>query len=251
MWARWLVVGLALACAGCQLHLQVEMALDRDGGGELELTLSADEALLEAARSAGADPLGELADSARELGDDWQVTERTADDGRRSVVLSTSAAGPDEYERVVGEVAAALSAPEAELLGPLSIAVDDERIAVSGRAGLVPTDAVGELGLAPDDAVVLLREEGVFRYDVRLTMPGDVVETTADRQDGRTLAWSVEPGSAIDVRAVGNRPEAPLWPLVAGGAAGLAVTGLALRAAGRRWVRGDRRTGPRRTASPR
>lgn len=233
MWARWLLAGLVFLCAGCELHLQVDMAFDRDGGGRLAVAVTADEALREAARATGADPLGQLAAAGEEL-PGWTVTDRTDDSGRRAVELATQVAGAHAYERAVADVAAALSAPEVALLGPLSVAVDDERIVVEGRAALEPTSAVGELGLAPDEAVALLREGDVFRYDVHVTLPGEVLETTADAQQGQRLTWPVEPGSAVTIRAVGERPAQPVWPLVAGGAAGLAVAGVAVRLIARR-----------------
>ena len=234
MWARWVLVGIALACAGCELHLAVDAAFDRDGGGRLEIALAADEELRERARAGGADPLGELTAVGQELGGGWEVADTTGEDGMRTVALSSTFDGPDEWERVTGELSRALSAPEVDLLGPLTVDVDADRILVEGSAGLRPSDAVGELGLQPGEAVALLRDEVDVSYTVRVSLPGEVLGTTADERDGPVLTWTVEPGEEAVIRAVGDRPDAPVWPLAAGGVIGLLGASLLLQCVARR-----------------
>lgn len=228
MRAQWLLVILVLVCTGCELRLEVEAAFDRDGGGRLDVALAADAELLDAADAAGAAPLDDLAATAETLGGGWKVDDTTDDDGRRTVTLSTRFSGSEDFERLTGELAESLAAPEVRLLGPLTARVEEDRLVVDGTAGLQPTEAVAELGLAPEQAVALLREEAAFVYAVRVVLPGEVLETNAEHRDERVLAWTVAPGEHVEIRAVGERPEPPVWPLLVGGGAGLLCAALVL-----------------------
>ncbi|HVL98977.1 MAG TPA: hypothetical protein VM324_06780 [Egibacteraceae bacterium] len=229
MWARWVLAGLVLVCAGCELRLDVEAALDRDGGGRLEVAVTADDDLLTRARTAGAEPLDDLAAAGRALGRGWDVADTTDARGRRTVALAARARNPAGFQRLAADLAGALAAPEVALLSPLRVTVDGERLVVEGAAGLQPTEAVAELGLTPEQAVTLLRDEAAFGYAVRLALPGPVLGSTAERQDDGVLTWVVEPGEQVTVHAVGERPPPPLWPLVVGAVLGMLFAALVLR----------------------
>lgn len=231
MRARWLLVMLVLLCAGCELRLEVEAAFDRGGGGRLSLALAADDGLLDSARAAGAAPLDDLVAAGQELGGAWRVDDTVDDEGLRQVELSVGFGGPEEFNRLADEVSQALAAPELELLGPLAVHLTGDHLVVEGSAGIQPTDEVGELGLTPEEAVTLLREEGTFTYEVRVAAPGEVLETTADDRVGQMLTWTVTPGEQVEIRAVAERPDRPLWPGVLGAVLGLLFAALVLRRA--------------------
>lgn len=231
MRARWLLVFLALLCVGCELRLEVEAAFDRGGGGRLHVALAADEELLERARAAGAAPLDDLVATGQELGGRWRVDDTNSDEGIRRVELSARFGGPEEFNRLAGEVSEALAAPELALLGPLTVRLTDDHLVVDGTAGLRPTEEVAELGLTPDEAVTLLREENAFTYEVRVVAPGRVHETTADHRGEGVLAWTVAPGEQVDIHAVAQRPDSPVWPLVIGGIVAALFAALVLRRA--------------------
>lgn len=229
MWVRWVLVGLALLCAGCELRLEVEAVFDRDAGGHLEVALTADAELLGQAQAAGTDPLGDLAATGRELAaQGWQVADTTDDAGRRTVSLTASFDGPEAFERLTAELAEALAAPEVELLAPMVVTLEEERLTVAGSAGLQPTAVVTEHGLTPAQLVSLLRDEAAFSYVVRIGLPGEVLATTGERDDGM-LRWTVAPGEQVVIEAVGRRPQAPVWPLVAGAIGGALFGALVLR----------------------
>lgn len=229
MRAPWLLVILVLVCTGCELQLAVDATFDGDGGGRLDVAVAADGELLDAARSAGADPLDDLAVTGEALGRGWDVADTTDADGTRTVTLSARFGGSEEFNRLAGELAASLSAPEVALLQPLSVRVAEDRLVVDGTAGLRPTEAVADLGLTPEQAVTLLREEAAFTYVVGVELPGEVLETNAEQRDGSVLSWTVAPGEEVDIRAVGTRPDPPVWPLVVGGGGGLLFAALVLR----------------------
>ncbi|MEX2621172.1 MAG: hypothetical protein WD250_13245 [Egibacteraceae bacterium] len=230
MWARWVLAGVTLLCAGCQLQMDLALTFDRDGAGDLAVAVTADPALQAMARSAGADPLRELAAAGEELADrGWQTSDTVDDQGMRTVTLSADFTGPRVFEQLAEQLAMALSSPEVDLLTPLTLTVDDEQLLLAGAASLRPTEVVAELGLTPEQAVALLRDEDGFAYTVAVDMPGEVLDTTADRQEDGTLRWTVEPGEQVRIHAVGRRPGPPMWPLVVGALAGLVVAAVVLR----------------------
>lgn len=227
-----LLAGLALLATGCGARVALDLSLDADGAGTLAVTLTADAELEARARAAGVDPLGDVAAAGARLeASGWQVTEVPQTAGGREVRLSVPFAGPAELEEVAGELAAALSAPEMQPLGALRADVTDDEIVVETSAGLVPTGAVADLGLEPDEAVALLVREAAVDYTITLSLPGEVVETNADDPAATPLRWAIAPGEQVRVYAVGERPRSPWLALVAAGAAvGLAVLLVALRA---------------------
>lgn len=232
MWARWMLVGVVLFCAGCEARLQVDAAFDRDGGGRLVVALAADGDLRARAEAAGTDPLEDLAATGEHLTPGWTVIDTTDADGGRTVALSAEFDDPDAFERLTTELAHTLNAPEADLLAPLTVRVEEERLVVAGGARLQPTAAVREWGLVPDQVVALLREEDAFSYVVRVALPGEVLDSTATEQEADgTLRWTVEPGQEVVVHAVARRPGPPVWPLVAGAVVGLMVGAVVLRRA--------------------
>ncbi|HVM13913.1 MAG TPA: hypothetical protein VM287_06255 [Egibacteraceae bacterium] len=231
MRARWLLVGLVFLCAACELRMEVEAAFDRGGGGRLHVALTADGELVERARAAGATPLDDLVATGQELGGGWRVDDTIDDEGGREVRLSVGFGGPEEFNRLAGEVSEALAAPELELLGPLEAHLTDDRLVVEGTAALQPTEQVAELGLTPQEAVTLLRDEGAFIYEIHVAAPGEVLETTGEQRGEDVLTWTVAPGEQVDIRAVAQRPGRPVWPLAVGGVAGVLFAALVLRRA--------------------
>lgn len=237
MRAWMMLVAVVALTAACELQLDVQATVDRNGAGQVTVALSADDELRAQAAAAGVYPLDELVESGDALGDGWSVEDRTAEDGLRTVALSRRFDDPQAFDALAAELAAALSAPEVELLAPLSLTVTDERVRIHGAAGLQPTDAVAELGLSPEQAVAALHEAAVG-YDVRVVMPGDVLASTADARDGQALVWTVPAGQRVDIEALGERPDPARWPLFASALLGMlaaaALLGLVTRRRARR-----------------
>lgn len=195
---------------GCQARLFIDVDVGPDGAGELAVTVAADEALQERAEASGADPLGDLVATGAALrSEGWRTAERV-EDGWRSVRLSARYRDPAAFNDLAAELAEALEAAEASLLEGLALDVGDGRIRLSGTAGLVPTGAVAELGLEPAAAQALLADSDAFLYDVRVHLPGEVLETTA-AQGEQPLRWRVEPGRRVQIVAVSEQPSDSAW----------------------------------------
>jgi hypothetical protein len=224
--ARLVAVALLAAlAAGCRLDATVGVSLEPDGSGTFEVVLAADRALVAQAAAAGADPLASLADDMTGL-PGWDVATGETGGGRRTVLRATFA-GPADFARLTDQFEAALGAPELDVLGPLRLELGDDRLRVRGSAALIPTPQVRELGLTERQAVDTLAE--AVRYDVRVRMPGAVLDSNADEQDGGELRWIVPAGETVEFQADGARPGSPLPLLVAGGLLAALVSAWALR----------------------
>lgn len=216
---------LATITAGCRLDASVGVSLEADGSGVFEVILAADPALVAQAAAAGADPLASLADAVRGL-PGWEVATGETDGGRRTA-LRAEFSGPAGFARLTDQFESALGAPELDVLGPLRLEVIGDRLRVRGSAALIPTPQVSELGMSERQAVAALAE--TVRYEVRVRMPGAVLDSNADEQDGGELRWVVPAGRTVEFQADGERPRSPLPLLVAGGVLAALVTAWVLR----------------------
>jgi hypothetical protein len=238
-----LLAVLALGTAGCQLRVGVDIDVDRNGGGMLAVSVGADEELLTRVGQVGVDPLSALLAQGRQLAKGgWRVTETMIPDEGREVRLVARFRDPEEFNVLTDDLAEALAAPEVRLLEPFTLQVSDDRITVVGAAGLQPTDAITEAGIQPADAVRLATEENAIAYDVRVRLPGEVLEATTQLHDRKPLVWQVRPGQRVEIRAVGTRPPRPWLPIVAAAAVALAATAVAVAAVLRRRRRERGRT---------
>jgi hypothetical protein len=221
-----LLPAVMVLAGGCRLSVGVDVALGRDGGGELAVHLTADDALLSRAGGEGGRILDDFERAGRRLRDaGWSTATATTGDGGRSVTLRTRFDEPAELEALTGRLAAALEAPELRPLEPLRLELANGRLRLDGRAGLTVSEAVAEHGLTVREAVRLLGES--VDYRVTVTLPGEVLDTNAPQRDGRTLTWPVAPGREVAIRAVGERPALvpPALLLAVGGSAFAALAG--------------------------
>lgn len=219
---------LAVASTGCQLRMAVDVDVNRDGGGELSVTLTADEELQARAAQAGADPLAALVETASALGEGWSVRQAESDNGDSSVTLTSAFADPQAFSALTEDLAEALGAQEADLLEPLDLTVAEEEITVEGAAAVKPTTAVSDYGLTPGKAVRLLRRSDAFEYRVAVTLPGEVLSAEGGQTQGRTVTWTVEPGERVEFQASGVRPGPPWIRALLGAAGGGLVAGAIL-----------------------
>ncbi|WP_164709966.1 hypothetical protein [Euzebya pacifica] len=229
-----LIVLLLVLAAGCELRLETRVALDDDGGGALEFTLAPDAELVDMAASAGVDPLGRLVERVEAL-EGWDLSTGEAEDGTlQEVTVRTGFDGPEEFGLRYEELRSALDAPEAQLLGPLSLALDPEADVVS-LTGTVPFRLTE---VAAADTGVPLETLGqqvdtAVQYTFVVTTPVPLVEGTAtatspvdpeDPDGAQQVVLELSPGQeqALDVAYV--RPGLDLFAiLLQGGIALLAV----------------------------
>lgn len=207
--------------------------MGRDGSGTVQLELTADEELLDRARAAGADPLTALAghEELRRAG--WAIRERTTRSGQH-VAVSMPFTGPEAFSVLMADLAEALAAPEASVLGPMTMELRENLVILDGWAALEPGPGVTEFGLLPEDAVRLAQEADFVGYVLRIALPGPVREHTADEVEGQTLTWRIPLGGRVHVRAVGERPGPALWPFGVAVVIALTLAGLVLARIGRR-----------------
>ena len=218
---------LALLCSGCELGLSVDIDVNRNGAGQVAVALQADAELLELAEEADADPLGDLVAGAKAL-EGWRVDDATDDAGARTVTLSSEFADAAEFDALMGELSAALAADEVELLEPFTLTVTDDRVAVAGGASARPRAAVREYGMTRREAVRLVKRADAFRYEVGLTLPGEVLSSTADGAEGHEQRWVVAPGERVGIAAESTRPGPPWVRAVLGAVGGAAAAGAVL-----------------------
>lgn len=217
-----LVVATVLLTA-CQARLVIDISVDARGGGQLTVRLGADDDLLAEAAQAGVDPLDDLAEVGRRLEDaGWETVEAVADDGGRTVALTVGFADPEAFNEVAADLVEALAAPEVVVLERLRLSIDEGELRLEGLATLEPGPAVTELGLQPEEAVELVAAHDAFAYTINATLPGELLDTTAD-DVAMPLSWEVAPGEQRSVLAITELPGPRWWVFALGAAAILAA----------------------------
>jgi hypothetical protein len=209
-----IVVGTLVVLTGCQLSVEVDVVIDDDGSGTIEISATADPAMV--AR------LPDLADQL--IFDDltdWSVTgPNPTDDGALDVTLSAVFATPEELSERLGEIGEPLTRVA------VGQAIDDE-------AGLTSTAVSARLQLpesfeafADDELIALvggvpfaeeltgLTPGETVRFELRVTLPGEVIETNGTRVAPGVLSWvAPSDSSAVDVSAstLLRESEPPGW----------------------------------------
>jgi hypothetical protein len=234
IWTLALCV-LALGLAGCQLRAEVDVALDRAGGGLLSVVVGADQELLAKATEAGVDPLEVLTRQRRALADaGWEVSTQQRDGGGRQVRLSAEFDGPDELEILTAELANALAAPEVRPLEPFTVVVTDDQIMLSGAGGIEFTPATTALGIDPADATRRLQLQDAVVYEVRVRLPGELISASGTERTPGVVVWEIRPGERVDIRAVSERPGRPLLEMVLAATVAVIASSVAVIAVKRR-----------------
>lgn len=206
---------LALCLTGCRLTLGVEMDLERDGGGTLAVQLRSDADLEAMAAEAGVDPLGRLAERVRAQDDGWQVADAVdGADGSRVVELTSGFADPAAFDVRWAALVTALDAPEARLLGPLSVVLEEDAdtVAVTGSLPLVVNEvAAADAGVDVATLTAQLQEAVTTTLTVRT--PGTPIRTDgavefadpAASEGPAEVTWTVAPGGEVPVSLVAER----------------------------------------------
>lgn len=239
------VLALCLLASACQLRLATDLTLDADGGGTIELVVALDAELAELLDDAGVDlrrGLSETAGAAPE----WEIEEREIEEGME-LRFRSRFEDPDQLQRLVDDLHAGLDAQDGRLLRSLDVRLaPDGAVLVEGSAGLLLPETTGAEGFGVDvdgdELRRLLDERGdeFVRYDLRVTLPADPVESDADVVEGRTLLWELPVGETRFVSARSEAPSDRTWLVVAAVAGGaflvsaLTVVGVRRRGAGRR-----------------
>lgn len=215
------VLTAALLLSACQVRLASDLGVNPDGSGTLTVTVAIDQELWESLTADDFDPFAGLT-PLTEAG--W-TSEAEADDGGQRLEIRTDFTSPADLAAKVAELHEGLDEEDPRILADPVLEVDDDRASLSLRAGLVPPTSTGIEGdgirFDGEDLAALLAERGdeVFRYDLRVTMPGPIESSDADEVDGRSATWHLPADGMRDV-TVSSQVAAGRTLLVAG-AAGL------------------------------
>lgn len=232
-----LIGALAVLASACQVRVGTEVAIGRDGDGRLAVTIALDEELLASLDADDLDPFAGL----DELPAPWTL-ERGAADGGEAVTVSAPFDDSAGLAQRVADLQDGLDGEDPVLLDDLVLEVaDDGSATFSGRAGFRPPsstglDGEGVIAFDGDALTALLEARGdeVMRVDLRVTLPGPIVDGNADEVDGSTATWQLPTTELAEVRAVGDPPVDRTWWVVASAAVlglvlGLVATGLRRR----------------------
>lgn len=229
-WLALLVGVLAVLLAGCQVSVAGDVTVSEDGSGRLQLLVAVDEELSASLAEDDIDPFAGL----EELPDGWQV-ER---DGERAVTVSADFASPEGLAQRVQQLQGGLDGEDPMVLDHLDLTVEDDGAArLEGWAGFRPPSSTGLRGAGVsfdgDDLRALLEERGdeVLRVDLRVAMPGRVVDSNADEVDGSLATWHLPVTELAQVRVASEPPSLlQQWlPVAVGALVGLAVGVLVVR----------------------
>jgi hypothetical protein len=232
-----LLGALAVLASACQVRVGTEVAVGRDGDGRLAVTIALDEELLASLDADDLDPFAGL----DELPEPWSV-DRRAEDGGEALTFTAPFADPAGLAQRVADLQDGLDDDDPVLLDGVELAVaGDGSATFDGLAGFRPPsstgfDGDGVIAFDGDALEALLEDRGdeVMRVDLRVTLPGPIVDTNADEVDGATATWQLPTTELVEVRAVGDPPVDRTWWVVAGAAVlglalGVVVTGLRRR----------------------
>lgn len=219
----------AVLLAGCNLAVGVDVTVNADGSGRLELAFRLDEELAASLEADGFDPsfgfdrLDEAASGWAvdvDRGDGLEVRVRAAFDDQVEL---------DERVRALNDQVEVIE--DGAILDSLQVDVaEDGLVSVAGEATLVLPATTGATGdgvvFDGDDLRALLDEQGedIFRAEIRVRMPGPVLDSNADVVDGRTATWvlAVDETTSLEASAQPD-PDRTLLLVLAVGLVGLVV----------------------------
>ncbi len=214
-------VAAAVAClvllAGCRLDLAAEAVVATDGGGTVAVVAGFDTELLDQLDALGVDPTAELEAAAASTAG-WEAVRDLREDGGLEVVATRTVDEVAEIGDAFRELSAGLTDADPALLIDLEVTRDDEGgTAVTGRARLRPPSTPGvsldgvEVGPDAEELAAIVADS--VDAQLRIGLPGSVVDHDGDRLEGRTVIWDLPTGEAVNVRA---EAEPPRWyaPLV-------------------------------------
>jgi len=212
-----LVALLALLTAACRIEMNIGAEIEPDGSGVISAEIGYDEEAADLMEQFGAEgdlfgenPLANLPD-----------VEMTEED-RGGMHFRIYSAEVDDIESAIGEQ----MATESEgLIEEFSITIEPERVEVVGRG------SAGAAMEGSEDFMPLEELEESLSINLRVTLPGKILEHNADQKDGNTLTWAIPlTGEALDIRAVSDPTQSegggfPLWAIIV--IAAVVVAGIA------------------------
>ncbi|HEX5630896.1 MAG TPA: hypothetical protein VFY15_04490 [Acidimicrobiia bacterium] len=176
---------LALVATACKIETNFGANIRADGSGTIVAEVGMDEEAQGFLLSGGTDPFegNDLADC---------VGARTSEENRGDLHFWIIECDVDD----ITEFETTMTDTDNTFLESFDITVTDTLVSVSGRASADET--LGEEAGEFDPAVF----EDAISANLRITMPGRILDHNADSQDGNTLVWVIPVlGGTLDVSA--------------------------------------------------
>ncbi|MCJ7726384.1 MAG: hypothetical protein MUP76_08380 [Acidimicrobiia bacterium] len=191
-----LVAALALLTTACKIQVNAEFTINADKTGAVVLEFGYDDEIKELAESSGESPDSMFGDMGLEDAPNAEVTtERRGDMTFQIVTVPID--DVTAAEGLGGEMGAGLT-------DDFTITFTDDLVTVTGSTTL--DDALGGdsedmAGIPPE----MLSE--FFEVNIRITMPGEILDHNATSRDGNTLTWNVnltDPSISISAQSNPN-----------------------------------------------
>jgi len=200
---------LILLTAACRIETNIGAQINADGSGVISAEVGLDDEAADVLEQfgGGEDPFAEnpLADYP-----EAELREET----RGGMNFRIWSAQVDDIESVLQEQM--VSGPDS-FIEELNLDITPNRVEVVARttagASIGDLEGIGDFMSAEE-----LAES--FAINLRLTLPGKILEHNADAKDGNTLTWRIPiTGEALDVRAVSDPTQSegggfPLWAII-------------------------------------
>lgn len=189
-----LVAALALLTTACKIQINAEFTINADKSGVVVLELGYDDEIKELAESSGESPDSMFGDfDLQDTPGAVVTTERRGD--MTFQVVTVPIEDITAADALGGEMAAGLT-------DNFAITFTEDLVTVTGSTTL--DDALGGggedmAGIPPE----MLSE--FFEINIRITMPGKILEHNATSQSGNTLTWAVNlTDPTLDISAQSN-----------------------------------------------
>ena len=211
------MVACLVLLSGCRLDLAAETVVAADGGGTVAVVAGFDTELLDQLDALGVDPTAELEAAAASTAD-WETVRDLREDGGLEVVATRTVDEVAEIGDAFRELSAGLNEADPALLIDIEVTRDDAGgTAVTGHARLRPPGTPGVsldgVEVGPDAEQLAAIVASSVDAQLRIGLPGRVVDHDGDRLEGRTVTWDLSTDDAVNVRV---EAEPPRWyaPLV-------------------------------------
>lgn len=204
-------VALTLACAACEINVQLVTNVEADGSGRFSLRFVLDKELVELARTSGQDPFAALVcpEELTQLG--WECG-RSTEGGGLSISLDRAFKSADDFNGAMTQlerIAAEQQGPTAQFF-KLKISRDSgflqTRTSVEGSVDLTATGVLGNASAESRETLETIIEQAAgefFTFRLQVDLPGTISKTTGDpeRVDGGTATWTPRLGRSLSFGA--------------------------------------------------
>jgi len=193
-----LVAALALLTTACKIEINAELTIDADKSGTVTMEIGYDDEILALAEADGGSPADLLGDfDLEDIAGAVTTTERRGD--MNFTIVEVPVEDFTQSEGLGGELTSGLT-------DDFEITFTEDLVTVRGATTL--DDALGDSGDTAAFPPEMMAE--FFSINIRITMPGKVLDHNATSQDGSTLTWVVDlTAGTLDISADSNPNESP------------------------------------------